>query len=189
MSMNYPARVGCYLVLIAVGMASGCSSHGVYPEEWKALPSVSGDSCPVITGVYWNPGERAVPPGGSPQYSPPFLSSVFFEDTAAASAQRVRITGHAESQLKVELLSGPTSPGPRILKPQEHYRCEGGWLLMKSFNWIAENASGFESVTYRFRKASDGALVVQVRSSGIGVAFVIPFAGSSSEWHRFFEVD
>lgn len=60
---------------------------------------------------------------------------------------------------------------------------------MKSFNWIAENASGFESVTYRFRKASDGALVVQVRSSGIGVAFVIPFAGSSSEWHRFFEVD
>lgn len=188
--MKYPAMVVCFLVLVAVGITSGCSSHGVYPEEWDALSSVNGDSCPVITGVFRNPGERAVPPGGSPQYSPPFLSSFFFEDTAAAAgARRVRITGHAESQLSIELLGGHMSPGPRILQTQEHYRCEDGWLLMKSFNWIAENASGFESITYRFRKANDDALVVQVSSSGVGVVFVIPFAGSSSEWYRFFEAD
>lgn len=188
--MKYAAMVGCYLVLVAVGITSGCSSHGVYPETWEALPSGRGESCPVITGVYWNPGERAVPSGGSPQYSPPFLSSFFFKDTAtAASAQRVRITGLAESQLSIELLGGHMPQGPRILLQQEHYRCENGWLLMKSFNWIAENASGFESMTYRFRKANDDTLVVQVRSSGVGVAFIIPFAGSSSEWHRFFEAD
>ncbi len=40
-------------------------------------------------------------------------------------------------------------------------------------------------MTYRLRKTYEGAMVVQVSSSVVGVVFVVPVAGSSTEWHRF----
>lgn len=184
--MKYPGRAVWYLVLVVVLVAPSCSSHGVYPVEWGDLSPSSGDSCPSLAGVFQNAGERAVPEGGSPQYSPPYLSSYFFADTAAAArANRVRITGDANEELTVELLGEDASLEPRILQRQAHYRCEDGWLLLKSSRWIAENVSGFESMTYRFRKTHEGAMVVQVSSSAVGVVFVVPVAGSSTEWHRF----
>ncbi|MDR9440295.1 MAG: hypothetical protein RI841_12520 [Halomonas sp.] len=179
-----------YLVLAAIVVAPGCSSHGIYPVEWGDLSPAAGDSCPLLTGMYQNGGERAVPEGGSPQYSPPYLTSYFFADTAAAArAKRVRITGDANAVLTVEALGKDASLEPRILQRQDHYRCEDGWLLLESSRWVAEQVSGFESMTYRFRKTNDGALVVQVSSSGVGVVFVVPVAGSSTEWHRFLPVE
>ncbi len=184
--MKYSGRAVWYVVLVVVLVAPGCSSHGVYPVEWGGLSPASGNSCPPLAGVFQNAGERAVPEGGSPQYSPPFFSSFFFTDTAAAArAKRVRITGDANAELTVELLGEDASLEPRILQRQDDYRCEDGWLLLESSRWMAENVSGFESMTYRFRKTYEGAMVVQVNSSGVAVVLVVPVAGSSTEWYRF----
>lgn len=185
--MKLSAGAAWYLVLVIAVVAPGCSSHGVYPVEWGGLsPAAGDDSCPSLTGVYQNAGERAVPQGGSPQYSPPYLTGYFFADTAAAAhAKRVRITGDASGVLTVEALGEDASLEPRILQRQDDYRCEDGWLLLESSRWMAEQVSGFESLTYRLRKTHDGSLVVQVSASGVGVVFVVPVAGSSTEWHRF----
>ena len=85
----------------------------------------------------------------------------------------------------IELLGEDISLEPIILQRQNDYRCEDGWLLLASSRWIAEQLSSFESITYRFRKTYEGAMVVQVSSSGVGVVFVVPVAGSLTEWHRF----
>lgn len=173
-------------MLFVAFVAPGCSYHAVYPADWASLSSGAADGCPSLAGVYRNAGERAVPEGGSPQYSPPYLSSYFFEDTAAAArADRVRISGDANAGLRIELSGGEASPAPRVLQRQTHYRCEDGWLLLESSRWLAENVSGFESMTYRFRMATDGAMVVQVDSSAVGIVFLVPVAGSSTEWYRF----
>lgn len=184
--MKHSARAAWYPVLVAAVLSSGCSSHGAYPVEWGGLSASPADSCPSLAGEFQNAGERAVPQGGSPQSSPPYLSSYFLADTAAAArATRVRITGDANTELMVEALGEAASPEPRVLQRQEDYRCEDGWLVLASSRWVAEQVSGFESMTYRFRRANDGALVVQVSASALGVIFVVPIAGSSTEWHRF----
>lgn len=184
--MSRSASTAWFLALVAAVVMPGCSSHGVYPVEWGGLSAAEGDSCPSVAGVYQNAGERAVPKGGSPQYSPPYLSSYFFADTAAeARENRVRITGEADVALRIELLDEQASVEPRLLLRQEHYRCEDGWLLLETSRWMAEQASGFESMAYRFRKTDDGAMVVRVSASAVGVVFVVPVAGSSTEWHRF----
>lgn len=179
-----------YPVIVAVVFLSGCSSHGAYPVEWGGLSPAVADSCPSLAGEFQNAGERAVPEGGSPQYSPPYLSSYFLADTAAtARAKRVRITGDANAGLSVEVLGEAASLESHILRRDEDYRCEDGWLLLASSRWVAEQVSGFESMTYRFRKTNDGALVVQVNASAFGVILVVPIAGSSTEWHRFQPVE
>lgn len=184
--MRCSVSAAWYPVIVAAVLSTGCSSHGAYPVEWGDLSPAVGESCPSLAGEFQNAGERAVPEGGSPQYSPPYLSSYFFADTAAAArAKRVRITGDGNEALKVELFGEAASPQPRILQRQEDYRCEDGWLLLESSRWVAEQVSGFESMTYRFRRANDGALVVQVSASALGVIFLVPIAGSSTEWHRF----
>ncbi|MEX1299297.1 MAG: hypothetical protein AB1Z38_02430 [Desulfotignum sp.] len=184
--MKYTVRAIWCLTFVVVLGAPGCSSHGVYPVEWGALSPAGGNSCPLLSGVFQNAGERAVPEGGSPQYSPPYLSSYFFADTAAAArAKRVRITGDPNGDLMIELLGEDVSLEPVILQRQDGYRCEDGWLLLAASRRMAENVSGFESMTYRFRRTYEGAMVVQVSSSGVGVVFVVPVAGSSTEWHRF----
>ncbi|MDW7748294.1 hypothetical protein [Halomonas sp.] len=184
--MKRPVSAARYLVLAAIVVVPGCSSHGVYPVEWGGLSASPGESCPTLAGEFQNAGERSVPEGGSPQYSPPYLSSYFLADTAtAARAKRVRFTGDANEALKVELLGEDASLEPLILQRQEDYRCEGGWMLLESSRWVAEQVSGVESLTYRLRKADDGALVVRVSASAFGVIFVVPIAGSSTEWHRF----
>lgn len=185
-TMTRSAGAAWYRVLVMVLVMTGCSSHGVYPVEWGSLSRGEGDGCPSLAGVYWNAGERAVPAGGSPQYSPPYLSSYFFADTAAgARATRVRIRGDANAELTVAALGEGVSLAPRLLTQQVHYRCEDGWLLLESSRWMAEQVSGFESMTYRFRRTNDGAMAVQVSTSGVGVVFVVPIAGRSTEWHRF----
>jgi len=184
--MKHSARAAWYPVIVAAVLSSGCSSHGAYPVEWGGLSASPDDSCPSLAGEFHNAGERAVPEGGSPQYSPPYLSSYFLADTAtAAQATHVRITGDANAELMVEALGEAASLKPRILQRQKDYRCEEGWLLMKSTHSVAEQVSGVEFTTYRFRRANDGALVVRISSSGVGVNFVVPVAGSSTEWHRF----
>ena len=184
--MKYPAGAVWCLMLFVAFVATGCSYHAVYPADWPSLSSGAADGCPSLAGVYRNAGERAVPKGGSPQYSPPYLSSHFFADTAAAArAVAVRISGDADAGLSVSLLGATALLAPRDLRRQTHYRCEDGWLLLESSRWLAENVSGFESMTYRLRKADDGALVVQVDASAVGVVFLVPVAGRSTEWYRF----
>jgi len=184
--MGCSVNAAWYPVIVAAVLSSGCSSYSAYPVEWGSLSASPGNSCPSLAGEFQNAGERAVPEGGSPQYSPPYLSSYFLADIAAAAqATRVRITGDANAELMVEALGEGASLEPRILQRQEDYRCEDGWLLLESSRWVAEQVSGFESMTYRFRRANDGALVVQVSASALGVILVVPIVGSSTEWHRF----
>lgn len=184
--MKYPGNSVRYLVLVAFVVAPGCSFHSVYPVEWGGFSPVVGNSCPSLAGVFQNAGERSVPEGGSPRYSPPYLASYFLADSAAAArANRVRVTGDAEAELAVELLGEEPPLEPRILQRGDHYRCEDGWLLLETSRWVAENVSGFESTTYRFRRTNDGAMVIQESSSGVGVVFVVPVAGSATEWYRF----
>ncbi|CAM3316984.1 hypothetical protein [Halomonas lysinitropha] len=188
--MRCSVSAAWYPVIVAAVLSSGCSSHGTYPVEWGGLSASPGDSCPSLTGVYRNAGERAVPEGGSPQYSPPYLSSYFHANsTTAVRAKRVRITGDANAELMVEALDEAAPLEQRILQRQEDYLCEDGWLLLESSRWVAEQVSGFESMTYRFTRANDGTLVVQVSASALGVIFVVPVAGSSTEWHRFQPVE
>lgn len=184
--MKYPAAAVWCLILSLAFILPGCSSHAVYPSDWASLSPGAADGCPSLAGFYRNAGERAVPVGGSPQYSPPYLSSHFFADTAAAArAVGVRISGDANAEITIALLGDDALPAPRVLQRQTHYRCEDGWLLLEPSRWLAENVSGFESMTYRLRKADDGALVVQVDASAVGVVFLVPVAGRSTEWHRF----
>lgn len=181
-----PVNIARLLALVAVAALPGCSSHVAYPVEWGGLSSAGGDRCPSLSGVFRNAGEIALLEGDSPRYSSPHLSHYFFADAAAAArADHVRITGDANVGLTVALLGEEASLAPLTLQRQEDYRCEEGWLLMKSTHSVAEQVSGFEFVTYRFRKTNDGALVVRISSSGVGVIFVVPVAGSSTEWHRF----
>lgn len=92
-------------------------------------------------------------------------------------------------RIAFELLGEDAPHESRILQRGDHYRCEDGWLLLETSRWVAENVSGFESTTYRFRKTNDGSMVVQVSSSGVGVVFVVPVAGSSTEWYRFLQTE
>lgn len=118
-----------------------------------------------------------MPEGGSPRYSPSYLASYFFADSADAAL--------ANADFAVEPLGEEPPPESRILQRGNHCRCEDGWLLLETSRWVAENVSGFESTTYRFRKTNDGAMGVQENFSGVGVVFVVLVAGNSTEWYGF----
>lgn len=182
----------CLMVATAVAVLGtlGCSSHAVYPPEWPTISPPSSNACPSLAGEYRNAGEYGSTNGGSPRYSPPYLSIYFYSDQAAAArAERVRVSQAADGRLRIEPIGGDQTLSPVEIQTGEDYRCESGWLVMKSSRSVAENVSGYESNTYRFIRADDRSLIVQIDSSAIGVVLVVPVAGSSTEWQRFLPVE
>lgn len=176
---------------VAVFGASGCTSYAVYPSNWPSIDASSSTDClSSLVGEYHNAGEYGSTNGGSPRYSPPYLSSYFFANQAAAArADRVRISKAAEEGLRIELVDGDQALAPVEIRAEKDFRCESGWVIIESSRFVAENVSGHESNAYHFKRAQDGSLVVKIDSSAVGLVLVMPVAGSSTEWQRFLPVD
>lgn len=178
------------IVAVCTVLGPGCSYHAEYPAHWPEIAAAGSELCPELAGTYRNAGERWAGKGSSPQYQPPYLSSYFFTDAATAAKAGVIVLSEPEDgRLRIEAGNN----GGAFMWAEKYrgsdYNCEDGWLTVSETRSVAENVSGWERTVYWIRKASDGSLIVQIRSSGAGVVFVVPVAGSTTEWVRFAPAD
>lgn len=190
MDMNQ-RKFHIFLILaVCTALAAGCSYHAEYPAHWPEIAAAGSELCPELAGTYRNAGERWAGEGSSPQYQPPYLAGYFFTDAAAAAkAEGIVLSEPADGRLRIEA----KTDGGVLMAVDKYrdsdYRCMEGWLAVSETRSMAENVSGWERIVYLMRRASDGSLIVQIRSSGAGLVFVVPVAGSSTEWVRFEKAD
>jgi hypothetical protein len=178
------------IVAVCAALGAGCSYHAEYPAHWPEIAAAGSELCPELAGTYRNAGERWAGEGCSPQYLPPYLSSYFFTDAAtAAKAEVIVLSAPEDGRLRVEAENN----GSAFMWVEKYrgsdYSCVDGWLTVSETRSVAENVSGWERTVYGMRRASDGSLIVQIRSSGAGVVFVVLVAGSATEWVRFEKAD
>jgi hypothetical protein len=184
MNNNKP-HISIFILLITM-LSPGCAYHAPYPAHWPTLTASQNDTCPTIAGQYHNAGERWVGEGGSAQYQPPFLAGYFFADQPKAfRATTVIISQDSTGQLTIEARDNKLIDMTTDLRLDKDYTCRQGWVAIKRSRSVAENVSGYEKTVYLLKKAMDDSLIVQIQSTGVGLVFVVPVAGSSTEWHRF----
>jgi len=178
-------HISIFMLSIAV-VNTGCSYHAAYPEYWPAIHSTAGNVCPEIAGRFHNAGQRRVSEGGSAQYQPPYLSSYFFTDmNKAAGATKILISWASTEHLQIRAEDNNGILMTTEMQLGKDFTCQEGSMIIKNNRTVAENVSGYERIVYLLSSATDGSLVVQIKSWAAGLVFVVPVAGSSTEWQRF----
>ena len=177
------------ILIVALLLFGGCVSHPSYPRTWPAMATTAEGTCPDLSGVFSDAGERA--PSQSAAYTPSLSRVLFARRQALKSATRVEIHRQNSSVWRVSAMSDGltlatadvTAQGPclegeaKITDPHE----EGGINR--------EGVVGFQWSTLYFSRASDRSLVVRYASGGVGLMLLIPAAGSQWVWYRFRDED
>ncbi len=180
---------------LATIFLTGCiSSHMKYPAAWAPLSSVEKDTCPSITGKY-----QIVSEPRSTHYSCKYIGrghscrslaeELIGEDVVLAQHSWLEIEEIGEVELKVTTSTDAISEDTLVTSEKVmSFGCnENGVIVKVSGEFRAEDgAIGFNSGFRKyFLTASDGSLVMKETSSGGGLVFVVPVAGSSMEWWKW----
>ena len=183
------------LLISATLLVSACFRQK-YPAEWAprapAIPAAESYACPLLAGVYDAVG---VKPGVA---WPVRLMSFMGKDVPGhyVRSGRSTIAQFGDDSLVVTSIETVHSPPAdstatviqerRVLRRASgDYSCspEG----MQITYWESAGGGGIAlgtKVRHRFRRALDGALIVNTRESGFGVVLLIPFAARIESWYR-----
>jgi len=175
---KYNLWIVCIIVLCCLFFTS-CASYQKYPAEWAELILPQDGRCSDISGTYMNLGQTVKGRGA-------FLSALFdFEETPSTVAQ-VRITELDNDRLEISA-SHDQKLVPRKIysRKNKEYTCSAQGIEIP-IGKIEKTVGAGEGVTLYLAKSTDGALVVERKTSAGGYSLLyIPVVSSSYEWYRF----
>lgn len=174
--MKYKIYILCCSLFL-----SACSFHNSYPANWAPLQLSSSIECPNIAGTYINKGE-----GDNPKYEPELSWHLFRNSAPWKEATHISFEQNDNKLLNITLWNEEK----RIFNKQlnntsNEFICEEGLLKIKTREYLnREGVLGTEwSVLGLVR--SENYLVVKNESGAIGMMFIVPVAGSGTNWYRF----
>lgn len=175
---KYNVWIACIIVLSCLFFNS-CASYQKYPAEWAELILPQDGRCSDISGTYVNLGETVKGQGA-------FLSALFdFEETPSTVAQ-LRIAELDNDRLEISAPYDRKLVSRKIYsRKNEEYTCSAQGIEIP-IGKIEKAAGAGEGVTLYLAKSTDGALVVERKTSAGGYSFLyIPMVGTTYEWYRF----
>jgi hypothetical protein len=177
--VKYKVLIIATIVLSCVSLTS-CASYQKYPSEWADLILPQGEECPDISGTYVNSGETA---NGRSTH----LSALFDFGETPSTVKQIQITQSDNDKLEISAWQERKLVSRKIYsKRNGEYGCSSKGIEIPIGK--TERAAGAEGegVTLYLVKSTDGALVIEKKSSAGGYSLLyIPMVGSSYEWYRF----
>lgn len=175
-------------------LASSCMLHRKYPAEWSPLIPTENEECPDISGTFVNQGEDV--DKRTRYFSDAFGKTEMYKSTARrkieATVTHVRIVRPDEDKLEISFWNDSSLVDKNIYsRDKGQYICtaEGIRIPLGSalYSQMGEGIVpvGVGWLTLYLTKNLDGDLIVKYASSGIGLALIVPVAGSSSGYARF----
>lgn len=171
---------------IGVTFLSGCTAlTGIspeYPKDWPPIASSSGEECPDLSGRYQN------------------LATYSFLPMTGANSLALRLLGEVKDTdlvvlvfssetLHVEARSNTGTISEKLLsKDNNDFSCsEGAFVLPIIIDSGADGTGGYRSESRLYlRRAQDGAIIGEERSSGIGAVFwLLPVGGWQTFWFQW----
>jgi hypothetical protein len=180
-------------------------THQRYPSDWPSLIQLEDEKCPDISGTYVNEGEMT-----NKTYV--YLSDIFGKTKIYSSPQEKISLGTISIQLprhdipvthvEINQSNGDTLQilfwkNDKLVDKSiysKEYTCTPEGITIRLASGVSFpilDAKGITpvimgSLTVDIRKNKDGELVIRYTSSSMGLAFfVVPVAGSASDYFRF----
>jgi hypothetical protein len=162
-------------------LLSACVANRPYPESWSPLPLPPTEDCRHFEGSY---GDRGEMPGFAGQ--PSLTQQLFGTSSGWKRATRVSFSLQRDDVLEVTVWEGMSLLFTRTLTSQAgQFTCEAGRLVVRDRRGVSgPGVAGLESVTITL-SATDDYLVAQVKDFGVGLAMILPVAGTTTSWYRF----
>ncbi|MFO1434913.1 MAG: hypothetical protein U1F34_00540 [Gammaproteobacteria bacterium] len=153
-----------------------------YPSSWPAVVTTS--SCPRLEGTYRNYGAATFAPRSESQY----LASRF-GFTGLDVGERfltVNLSLQDENTLKITIAREHTLlKETTISRLSGQWACNAGWMTFPAVEESdADPLGGYvANRSFAIGIATDGSLIGQERSGGLGLAFwAVPVAGNQTFW-------
>lgn len=175
----------------SAALLSSCMAHN-YPASNWALPSTLPDGlCPDISGKYFNSGQSSESQAPAYLYCELIISAPgSCSITQAKQIEQITIAKSGSELIVSAWRSGSMVASETRTWSQETYRCEGGWIILKS-----KEGRGFSSpvadfsTLYRSFAISEGHLLEKRRTESLYLVSVIPIANSTTSWYRYFPAE
>jgi len=167
-------------------MLTSCIYVQRYPSNWSP-PLQSDTECAGIAGVYENKGEKT--DGGKIRLE--LLLFPTWEIVYNRSITHVEINQESNDIIKVIVWSEKKMIREEIYsRANNDFNCESGWISINQpvHRTLSKFLLGINWGVNRLTRSDDGALIVRVRDSGMGLFAVIPYAESDWLWFRFFQL-
>jgi hypothetical protein len=163
----------------ALFLLSGCTFADPYPASWVALSSALSADCRHIQGSYSERGESSNPYNRSGS-----LTSLIFGQTPRAT--RVNLALPKTGMLEVTGWEDTTRLFSRALTTQAgEFACETGVAVVRRTQWQGQGqGAGRSQFTVELSTAGDH-LVIKETEFAVGLAVVVPVAGTGTHWYRF----
>lgn len=170
--------LGLPFAAFAFFLLNACTFTDPYPASWGALSTPLSEDCRHVEGNYSNPGESA----GSSDH--PWLTWVLFGQSLRAT--RVNLSLPRNGVLEVTGWENTDRVFSQTLTTQAgEFACEKGLLVVRRRHWVHEGQAVARSeFTIELAAAGDD-LVAKMTESAIGLAVVVPVAGTLTRWYRF----
>jgi len=187
---KYRVCIVQFIILLSSLFFISCASYQKYPPEWAELVLPEDDKCPDISGTYMNSGER-----GDSRASIYLSILLGFEDKTA-TATHVQIRQSDDNNLEAFVWNEQKVVSKRFFsKKNKGFSCSSkgieipiGKEEIEREKAASEEAGG--RITLYLTKSTDGALVIERKSSASGYSLLyIPVVARSYEWYRFKPVD
>ena len=181
------------IVLFALLILNACVAvyHPFYPKKWEARPSIADNECTDIAGEYHIDGDN-----GKNQPSIPltyFFWSGFspkrWKESGLNQVYRVKIEQSTET-IKISAWKQENKIAERMLHKRSEldhtsYTCTHDGIMVEGAGLPVHSVAGVIFQKLTLMKLSDGSLVLKHTDTGGGLALVIPFFMSTSEWARY----
>jgi hypothetical protein len=168
-------------------MGSGCSFREPYPDEWAGLGEIA-EGCPDIAGTYDNRGQLFNKAGEHSWHS--CLSGYLGLSQVNPTATRVEISQPDSDRIEITAWENENRLMQKNYSRETgDFKCEAGFVEFdRPEGWFAESeilGLGYEWGDFRFRRSTDGALIMEITSSGFGTVYLLPVAVTQGSWYRF----
>lgn len=185
-------RSMCIMLLLL--LLSSCVSHQKYPLEWPPLISIANEKCPDISGIFVNEGER---PDKTKRYlSDAFEKTEMYKDIGQrkkdVDVTHVKINRPDNDTLEILFWNNDTLVDKNIYsRKKKEYSCTPEGIRIPLGSGVSSQMGegiipvGINWLTLYLTKNTDGELVIRYTSSGVGLALIVPIAGSTSDYVRF----
>lgn len=202
------ARGGLLVIWSCMLLLAGCTIGKFdvdYPQVWAPPEPTVAQTCPDISGLYVNKGERRISQTGGDCYNE--CGSLISELSAGSDLQSFNFTIRHSSETADHVIEIRKTVDDildvtewrgngderkalsqfQLTRANEDFQCDTGELALKTrvhtMILLIGNAIGTESRV--FSKAADGSLVMKRFTKVGGHVFIFPSAFGMGEWVRW----
>ncbi len=167
--------------LLSILLISSCATHEEYPNKWEQIHHLSSTDCVNISGKYNNTGVSS-----TPGYEPELSWKLFPDYELKNKVTSISFLFQEPEILSITLWNNDEAIYVKdFLKHKNDFYCEDGLIKIKiKKNINREGVLASEWSTLGFSKAKNN-LIVKNENGAIGMMFLIPVAGTGTNWYKF----